>query len=94
MARRERWRFEPAKQSGDQGFAASLRLRTGPARGIVGQVTHAAVVYDAETTLGGRGGPVLDVAGRVVAVNADIIPEYGGSNLGVPADKVSISVNM
>ena len=57
-------------------------------RGIVGQVTPATVVYDAETTHGGSGGPVLDINGSVVAVNAAILPEYGGSNLGVPVAKV------
>ena len=59
-------------------------------RGIVGQVGRAAVVYDAETTHGGSGGPVLDVYGAVIAVNAAIIPEYGGSNLGVPAARVRL----
>ncbi len=62
-----------------EGFIAPLA-----SRGIVGQATPAAVVYDAETTHGGSGGPVLDVHGRIVAVNAAILPEYGGSNFGVP----------
>jgi len=31
---------------------------------------------------------VLDVNGAVVAVNSAILPEFGGSNLGVPIDKV------
>ncbi|MEM8742220.1 MAG: serine protease [Pseudomonadota bacterium] len=53
-------------------------------RGIVGQLTTSAMVYDAETTHGGSGGPVLDLEGRVVAVNSAILPEFGGSNLGVP----------
>ncbi len=57
-------------------------------RGIVGQVTRATIVYDAETTHGGSGGPVLDINGSVVAVNAAILPEYGGSNLGVPVARV------
>ncbi len=63
-------------------------IRPLASRGIIGQVTQAAVVYDAETTHGGSGGPVLDIDGNVIAVNAAIIPEYGGSNLGVPADRV------
>ncbi len=45
-------------------------------------------MYDAETTHGGSGGPVLDINGSVIAVNAAILPEYGGSNLGVPVAKV------
>jgi len=57
-------------------------------RGIVAHVTPAVVVYDAETTRGGSGGPVLDFDGRVVAVTSAIVPEFGGSNLGVPAKRV------
>ena len=59
-------------------------------RGIVGQVTSAAVVYDAETTSGGSGGPVLNLEGLVVAVNVAVLPEFGGSNLGVPAEHVRV----
>jgi S1-C subfamily serine protease len=54
-------------------------------RGIVGQVTDDAVVYDAQTTSGGSGGPVVDLEGRILAVNTAIVPGFGGSNLGVPA---------
>jgi len=57
-------------------------------RGIVSQVSASTIVYDAETTHGGSGGPVLDINGAVVAVNTAILPEYGGSNLGIPAAKV------
>jgi serine protease Do len=66
-----------------KGYIAPLA-----SRGIVGQATQATIVYDAETTHGGSGGPVLDINGQVVAVNAAILPEYGGSNLGVPISKV------
>ncbi len=61
-------------------------------RGIVGQVTSSTVVYDAETTHGGSGGPVLTLAGEVVAVNSAILPDFSGSNLGVPADRASVLV--
>lgn len=69
-----------SKQLAAAGFIQPLA-----SRGIVGQATPAAVVYDAETTHGGSGGPVLDMNGRIVAVNSAILPEYGGSNFGVPA---------
>ena len=61
-------------------------IRPLASRGIIGQVSRATVVYDADTTNGGSGGPVLDINGDVIAVNAAIIPEYSGSNLGVPAE--------
>ena len=56
-------------------------------RGIVAQVNPTAVVYDAETTRGGSGGPVLDLDGHVLAVTSAVVPEFGGSNLGVPANQ-------
>jgi len=57
-------------------------------RGIVGQVTPTSVVYDAETTRGGSGGPVLSLKGEVVAVTYGVLEGFGGSNLGVPVSEV------
>ena len=68
-----------AERLGKEGHIAPLS-----SRGIVGQITEATIVYDADTTLGGSGGPVLNADGEVGAVNAAILPDYGGSNLGVP----------
>jgi S1-C subfamily serine protease len=83
------------QKTNDTGFwSVAARLAEGghiaplASRGIVGQVTQATIVYDAETTHGGSGGPVLDINGSVVAVNAAILPEYGGSNLGVPVARL------
>ena len=57
-------------------------------RGIVGQTTLSTIVYDAETTHGGSGGPVLDINGSVIAVNFAGVGDFSGSNLGVPVAKV------
>lgn len=59
-------------------------IRPLASRGIIGQLSEATVVYDAETTHGGSGGPVLDINGEAIAINTAIIPEYGGSNFGLP----------
>jgi S1-C subfamily serine protease len=72
-----------ASQLSEQNFIHPLS-----SRGIIARVTRATVVYDAETTHGGSGGPVLNAKGQVVAVNAAIIPDYTGSNLGVPVQFV------
>ena len=56
--------------------------------GIVAQVTTSAVIYDAETTIGGSGGPALNRFGQVVAADAAMLPEFGGSNIGVPVSEL------
>lgn len=83
---------EQLQASGDTNFWSVARRLAGAGRiaplssgGIVGQITPSVVVYDAETTHGGSGGPVLNLRGEVVAVNTAIMPEFGGSNFGVPA---------
>lgn len=72
-----------ATRLSEQGRIAPLA-----SRGIIAQITTKAVIYDAETTVGGSGGPALDRNGHVVAVNAAILPEFGGANIGVPAREV------
>jgi len=57
-------------------------------QGIVGQATDAMIVYDADTTSGGSGGPVVALDGTVVAVNTAVLSQFAGSNLGVPARHV------
>lgn len=73
--------WQVAARLASEGFIRPLA-----SRGIIGQRSEAILVYDAETTHGGSGGPVLDINGEVVAVNTAIIPEYGGSNFGVPVE--------
>jgi len=72
------------KELSNAGFIRPLATR-----GIIGQVTPSTVAYDAETTHGGSGGPVLSLDGEVVAVTFAILADFGGSNLGVPVREVA-----
>jgi S1-C subfamily serine protease len=71
-----------------RGLAAGGYIAPLATMGIIGQVTGVSVVYDAETTHGGSGGPVLALDGRVVAVNSAVVEYFSGHNLGVPAADV------
>ncbi len=66
-------------------LAAAGYIKPLATQGIVSQVSKSVIVYDAETALGGSGGPVLDLSGKVVAVNFAVMKEYRGANLGIPA---------
>ena len=72
-----------ATRLSEQGKIAPLA-----SRGIIAQITPKAVIYDAETTIGGSGGPALDREGHVVAINTAILPEFGGANIGVPVGEL------
>lgn len=76
--------WQVAQRLADAGLIAPLS-----SGGIIGQAGVQAVIYDAETTHGGSGGPVLNRRGQVVAVNAAIMPEFGGANRGVPAARIA-----
>ncbi|MBI4562181.1 MAG: trypsin-like peptidase domain-containing protein [Candidatus Rokubacteria bacterium] len=42
------------------------------------------IAYDARTTLGGSGGPVLNLSGRVIGVNYAFRRDFEGASFGVP----------
>jgi len=53
-------------------------------QGHVGDVLADKIVYDAQTTSGGSGGPLLNQRGGVIGVTFAIVKGFGGSNFGVP----------
>ena len=53
-------------------------------QGHVGDVLPDKIVYDAQTTSGGSGGPLLNRQGGVIGVTFAIVKGFGGSNFGVP----------
>jgi DNA-binding response OmpR family regulator len=53
-------------------------------QGHLGVVSSDRLVYDAQTTHGGSGGPVFDASGKVIGVNFAILSDFSGSNFAVP----------
>lgn len=53
-------------------------------QGHVGDVLPDKIVYDAQTTSGGSGGPLLNGQGGVIGVTFAVVKGFGGSNFGVP----------
>lgn len=53
-------------------------------QGHLGIVSPDRLVYDAQTTSGGSGGPVFNASGKVIGVNFAILTDFAGSNFAVP----------
>jgi len=54
-------------------------------QGHIGDVLKDKIVYDAQTTSGGSGGPLFNQRAKVVGINFAIVRDFGGSNFGIPA---------
>jgi DNA-binding response OmpR family regulator len=53
-------------------------------QGHIGDVLADQIVYDAQTTSGGSGGPLINRDGAVIGVTFAVVKDFGGSNFGVP----------
>jgi DNA-binding response OmpR family regulator len=53
-------------------------------QGHIGDVLVDKIVYDAQTTSGGSGGPLINRDGEVIGVTFAVVKGFGGSNFGVP----------
>jgi DNA-binding response OmpR family regulator len=53
-------------------------------QGHIGDVLPDKIVYDAQTTSGGSGGPLINRNGEVIGVTFAVVKGFGGSNFGVP----------
>jgi DNA-binding response OmpR family regulator/S1-C subfamily serine protease len=53
-------------------------------QGHIGDVLTDRIVYDAQTTSGGSGGPLINREGRVIGVTFAVVKDFAGSNFGVP----------
>ncbi len=53
-------------------------------QGHIGDVLSDKIVYDAQTTSGGSGGPLFNNEGKVIGMNFAMVREFGGSNFAIP----------
>jgi len=53
-------------------------------QGHIGDVLPDKIVYDAQTTAGSSGGPLINREGEVIGVTFAVVKGFGGSNFGVP----------
>jgi len=58
-------------------------------QGHLGVVSPDRLVYDAQTTHGGSGGPVFSASGKVIGVNFAILSDFSGSNFAVPIGRAA-----
>jgi DNA-binding response OmpR family regulator/S1-C subfamily serine protease len=53
-------------------------------QGHIGDILPDKIVFDAQTTSGGSGGPLFNREGRVIGVTYAVLKGFGGSNFGIP----------
>jgi DNA-binding response OmpR family regulator/S1-C subfamily serine protease len=53
-------------------------------QGHIGDVLSDKIVYDAQTSSGGSGGPLFNNEGKVIGINFAMVREFGGSNFAIP----------
>jgi DNA-binding response OmpR family regulator/S1-C subfamily serine protease len=53
-------------------------------QGHIGDVLPDKIVFDAQTTSGGSGGPLFNRDGKVIGVTYAVLKGFGGSNFGIP----------
>jgi DNA-binding response OmpR family regulator/S1-C subfamily serine protease len=59
-------------------------IRPVTTQGHIGDVLTDKIVYDAQTTSGGSGGPLFNNEGKVIGINFAMLREFGGSNFAIP----------
>ena len=53
-------------------------------QGHIGDVLPDKIIYDAQTTHGGSGGPLFNSEGKVIGINFAMVRDFGGSNFAIP----------
>ncbi|MFQ5964521.1 MAG: trypsin-like peptidase domain-containing protein [Candidatus Scalinduaceae bacterium] len=71
--------IEAAQELSNRGLIKPLSTQ-----GHISDVLKERIIYDAQTTVGGSGGPLFNNKGKVTAINYGIFRGFRGANFGVP----------
>lgn len=74
----------PDSQKISQELSRRGMIRPLATQGHVSDILPGKLVYDAQTTHGGSGGPLFNTRGKVIGVNYAILSDFSGANFGVP----------
>jgi serine protease Do len=53
-------------------------------QGHIGDVLPDKIIYDAQTSTGGSGGPLFNSEGKVIGINFAMVRDFGGANFAIP----------
>jgi S1-C subfamily serine protease/CheY-like chemotaxis protein len=53
-------------------------------QGHIGDVLPDKIIYDAQTSHGGSGGPLFNSEGKVIGINFAMVRDFGGANFAIP----------
>jgi len=53
-------------------------------QGHIGDVLPDKIIYDAQTSMGGSGGPLFNSEGKVIGINFAMVRDFGGANFAIP----------
>jgi S1-C subfamily serine protease len=53
-------------------------------QGHIGDVLPDKIIYDAQTSIGGSGGPLFNSEGKVIGINFAMVRDFGGANFAIP----------
>jgi S1-C subfamily serine protease/DNA-binding NarL/FixJ family response regulator len=53
-------------------------------QGHIGDVLPDKIIYDAQTSVGGSGGPLFNSDGKVIGINFAMVRDFGGANFAIP----------
>jgi S1-C subfamily serine protease/DNA-binding NarL/FixJ family response regulator len=53
-------------------------------QGHIGDILPDKIIYDAQTSMGGSGGPLFNSEGKVIGINFAMVRDFGGANFAIP----------